>query len=182
MIKIHSGIYKGMNINRINIDSTRETASMVREAVFNMVYNINGNILDLFAGSGSYGITALSLGVKFVSFNDSNYKAFKGLNDNINKLKISSLMYETKNLDYSDFLKSTKIKYDYIFLDPPYKFDDYHKLLESVSKVLTDKGVIILEVEKNTLIKIDDLDLEITKDKKYGIKRILIYTKKQIGL
>ena len=83
MIRIHSGIYRGQTIRRVGIQTTKETASMVREAVFNSLYNIYGNVLDLFAGSGSYGITALSLGAENATFCDNNYKAFSTIKNNL---------------------------------------------------------------------------------------------------
>lgn len=172
MIKIHAGKYKGQKINITGIDSTRETASMVREAVFNSLYEVDGKVLDLFAGSGSLGITALSMGASFCYFIDNNFKATKNIKDNLDKLKISN--YKVINQDYNFFLKNNLEIFDLIFLDPPYDFKEYKRLLIEVRKVLNLGGKIILEVSS----KLDDIlidSLGIIKSKKYGNKKIIIY-------
>lgn len=171
MIKIHAGKYKNQFINRVKINSTKETASMVREAVFNSLYNINGTVLDLFAGSGSYGITSFSLGAKEVYFVEKNNKAFLTIKNNLNKLNIKGNLYKG---DYKNFLKSNKVKFDYIFLDPPYDFNNYEELLNNVYYHLNSNGHIVLEVFKNTNIVIDNDKYFINKDKNYGSKRIII--------
>ncbi|HHT55714.1 MAG TPA: 16S rRNA (guanine(966)-N(2))-methyltransferase RsmD [Acholeplasma sp.] len=172
MLKIHSGIYKGQTIKRVHVNTTKETASMVREAVFNSLFKIEGNVLDLFAGSGSYGITALSLGAHESFFVDNNIKAYKTIKDNLSKLKINAKVY---NKDYQDFLKSNKIKFDYIFLDPPYSFNQYEELLTILLEHLNINGKVILEVDKKTSVAENEKYI-ILKEKNYGSKKVIIYS------
>ena len=74
-MKIISGKHRSRVIKYIKSEKTRPTSNMVREGVFNMLGNINDLlVLDLFAGSGSYGLEALSRGSKFVYFNDIDHK------------------------------------------------------------------------------------------------------------
>lgn len=172
MLKIHSGIYKGQMIKRVHVNTTKETASMVREAVFNSLFKIEGNVLDLFAGSGSYGITALSLGASEAYFVDSNFKAYKTIKENLNKLKITAKVY---NKDYQEFLKHNEIKFDYVFLDPPYDFKNYEELLSSLLKHLNKNAKVILEVDKKTNINNNE-KYYIIKEKNYGSKKVIIYS------
>lgn len=172
MIRIHGGKYKGQFINTVPVDSTRETASMVREAVFNSLYQVEGKVLDLFAGSGSYGITALSLGANEAFFIDNNFVAVKTLTENINKLKIENA--KIIKTDYQSFLKSNLIKFDLIFLDPPYKFDSYEIIMNNLKNHLNEEARIVLEVNKNT--KINEIKgYTLVKEGIYGIKKVLIY-------
>ncbi|VEU80864.1 16S rRNA (guanine(966)-N(2))-methyltransferase RsmD [Haploplasma axanthum] len=175
MIRIHAGKFKGNSIKRVGIDSTRETASMVREAVFNSLYQINGNVLDLFGGSGSYGFTALSLGASELTLVDVNKRACAVLNDNALKLNILNNV-KIYNKDYETFLKINTEKFDLVFLDPPYNFNSYDKLLEKISNQTTKNAKIILETDKKTNIPEAFNDFIIIKNKTYGIKKIVIYS------
>lgn len=172
MIRIHAGAFKGINIKRVKLESTKETASMVREAVFNMLYSISGNCLDLFAGSGSLGITALSLGASSVTFVDSNKKAIKTINDNLLKIKSSQRVL---NQDYLSFLKTNYEKFDLILLDPPYDFNNYEELLNIVSNHTSDHARIVLEIAKNTKYPTKFNNFILDRDKVYGSKRVIIY-------
>ena len=61
-MRIIGGYHKGRILKRVGKKTTRETADMVRESVFNMVHAQHyKRVLDLFAGSGSYGLEALSI-------------------------------------------------------------------------------------------------------------------------
>jgi|SRR5690625_3451396 len=172
MIKIHAGKYKGNFINRVKIKTTKETASMVREAVFNSLYNIHGTILDLFAGSGSYGITALSLGASNAYFVENNNRAYNVVKENLKKLDLKANVFKC---DYKTFLNRNKTKFDFIFLDPPYNFNNYEQLLLDVKNHLNNQSYIILEVDKRTKINFDKYNNEVIKDKNYGSKRIIIF-------
>lgn len=174
MIRIHAGRFKGVNINRVNVFTTKETASMVREAVFNVLYEVDGNVLDLFAGSGSYGITALSLGAEKATFVDNNTLAVKTINENLKKVKAFALVIKT---DYESFLDNTNEMFDLVFLDPPYDFINYENLLSKLSLNLNENAKVILEVSKKTLVNIKDVHLNLIRDKNYGSKKILIFTK-----
>lgn len=175
MIKITSGRLKNRSIDRVGIKSTRETASMVREAVFNILYDINDfTVLDLFAGSGSYGITAFSNGASKIYFVDKNKDAIQTIIKNIKKTQIDESCVVI-NKSYDDFLNKNEIKFDLIFLDPPYNFEDYSKLLEETSRYLTKNGQIVLEIDRKTNFNFEINNLELTKNKIYGTKKILIY-------
>ncbi|HKL95460.1 MAG TPA: RsmD family RNA methyltransferase [Haploplasma sp.] len=174
MIRIHAGKLKGQTITRPRIESTKETASMVREAVFNSLYNISGDVLDLFAGSGSYGFTAYSLGANHITFNEINSLAHKNLLNNISKLNLRNEVSLFKK-DYLLFLKENKVVYDYIFLDPPFDFKDYLSLLNEVSLHSNDNTIIILEIDKKTNVIETFANFVLSKNKTYGSKRIVIY-------
>lgn len=175
MIKITSGRLKNRSIDRVGIKSTRETASMVREAVFNILYDINDyTVLDLFAGSGSYGITAFSNGASKIYFVDKNKDAIQTIIKNIKKTQIDESCVVV-NKSYEDFLNKNEIKFDLIFLDPPYNFSNYKKLLDDISIHLTKDGQVVLEIDKKTDFAFETNNLVLTKNKIYGSKKILIY-------
>ena len=181
-MKIISGLYKGKDIKGYDIIGTRPTMNRVKESLFAMIQNYidDSIVLDLFSGTGNYGIEALSNGSKYVYFNDLNSKCTKIIKDNLDNCKISS-NYEIFNLDYNkclDYLKSKNIKLDLIFLDPPYKEDIINEIINKIIdyNLLNYKGLIICELINNNL-KTDYKDLSIFKTRKYGDKEIIIYKK-----
>lgn len=173
-MKIISGKYKNKKLISLS-ENTKPTSSFVKEAVFNMLYEINGTVLDLFAGSGNYGFEALSRGAKIVYFNDVDKKAYKSLLINKKTLNLTDevLLY---NLDYLKCLKMLINKnktFDFIFLDPPYNFTD-EEILNILNLTSDISNKIILERDKNSNT-IEISNKKIIKQKIYGIKQITIY-------
>ena len=62
-----------------------------------------------------------------------------------------------------------------IILDPPYKMNQIDEILESVYKLLSIKGMIVFEMDKNSIYPKEYNDLKIYKNKEYGIKRVVVY-------
>lgn len=179
-MKVISGLLKGRIINGYNIDGTRPTMDRVKESLFGMIQdNIKDSIvLDLFAGSGQLGIEAISNGAKVCYFTDNNNEVIKVLNKNIANLKIKNKA-KVILTDWKKFLNecaNNKLKFDIIFVDPPYDYDVYEKILEKVSTLdlLNEDGLIILE-HHNLKFKDSYNDLKLYKEKRYGNKSVNIY-------
>ena len=177
-MKIISGKYKGRVLEGFDIAGTRPTMDRVKESLFAMIqsYLEDATVLDLFAGSGNLGIEALSEGAKEIYLVDKNKKACQVIKRNVNKIGI-----EASDIfcgDYKSALKKYQeqsIKFDIIFLDPPYQTDLVKKSIEIIEKyeLLSKNGIIV--AESNTLDKIIYSDkLEIVKSKKYGDKVVAI--------
>jgi len=172
-MRVISGKYKGRKLEGFNIDGTRPTMDRVKESLFGIIQNkIQDSIcLDLFAGSGNLGIEALSNGAKQCYFVDNNKEVIKILKRNLKDIPNSILI----NDDYRSALKNLNIKFDIIFLDPPYKFNLINKAIEDIINydLLNDDGIIVCEYETEEI----KCNLELIKEKKYGSKYIKIYKK-----
>lgn len=173
-MRIISGKYKGKKILGDNIDGTRPTMDRVKESLFGTIQNkINDSIcLDLFAGSGSLGIEALSNGAQKCYFVDKNKIVIDVLKKNTNNVDNALLIYS----DYISALKNFKennIKFDIIFLDPPYRDNLINPSLAYIidNDLINKDGIIICEYENEDF----SCDLDIIKEKKYGSKYIRIY-------
>ena len=177
-MRIISGIHKGRRIERVGIKTTRETADMVKEAVFQMLPSQdNAIVLDLFAGSGAYAFEALSRGAKHAYLSDYNKKAIFTIRKNANTLNVEDKV-DILFRSYDKMLKKVKdVQFDTIFIDPPYAFKHYKELLIDLSLITKIYGLVVVETEKKT--HLDDIynDLIKIKEKTYGIKRIHIYKK-----
>lgn len=170
-MRIISGKYKGRNIKGYDIDGTRPTMDRVKESLFGIIQNYipNSVCLDLFAGSGSLGIEAISNGAKVCYFNDSNKEMIKILNENLKGID-NSIVF---NKEYDKFLNEIDEKFDVIFLDPPYKMNLISSSIDIIIKrnLLKEDGIIICEYETEEI----ECNLKLIKEKKYGSKKIRIY-------
>lgn len=181
-MKVISGTLKGRNIVGYNIEGTRPTMDRIKESIFAMIQDrINDSIvLDLFSGSGNYGIEAISLNAKKVYFNDINKECIKVIKRNLDTFNIvnKSIVYNLDYLKCLDILNKSNTKFDLIFLDPPYNLDCLDIILNKVIEynLLNEDGLIICEYEFNNF-KDEYMSLELIKEKKYGYKNIKIYRK-----
>lgn len=177
-MKVISGLYKGRNIEGYDIDGTRPTMDRVKESLFATIQNYvkESTILDLFAGSGSLGIEALSEGASYAYLVDKNIKCTKLIEKNLKNFGIENC--KVLFLDYlaalATFAKEKK-SFDIIFLDPPYKTDYIEKALEKISELnlLAPGGIIVCESDDLNKIIYDKAYTKY-KEKKYGDKWVVI--------
>lgn len=180
-MKIISGIYKGRNIEGFDIDGTRPTMDRVKESLFATIQNyIDDSIcLDLFSGSGNLAFEALSEGAKYAYLVDKNIKAVNTIKKNINNIGIKDI--EVLNMDYKkalSYFNEKEIKFDLIFLDPPYKttfIEESLKLIDEYN-LLNEDGLIVCESDNLDRI-IYSNNFKAVKDKKYGDKYVVLLKK-----
>jgi 16S rRNA (guanine966-N2)-methyltransferase len=173
-IKIVSGRLGGRIIKTISNVSLKPTPSRIKEQIFSWLRPLNSDCkcLDLFAGSGSLGIEALSNGAKSVVFIEQNQELYNSLYKNCKELDI---LQEVRLFKQSaeNYIRRTKDEtFDLIFLDPPYNKDYIHKLLLKIINNFSRNGTLIYIEESNfdfsdfndslTLLK------ETTSGKSYG--------------
>lgn len=177
-MRVVAGKYKRSTLLTLDSLATRPTKDMVKEALFSSIYVEDSLFLDLFSGSGSIGIEALSRGARDVVFNDLNKYAVKIIKSNLAKFNEDRKVY---NLDYLSCLNRLDMKFDYIFLDPPYAFDEYEKIFETVNRLnlYSDDCRIIVEVKKEKELADELFSFEKYKEKKYGISKLLYYRRKK---
>lgn len=181
-MRVIAGKYKRTPIKSLQgEDITRPTKDMVKEALFSSIQiNCDTSFLDLFSGTGAIGIEALSRGANEVIFNDINKDAARIINENLKKVNENRQVY---NYDYQKCLQALEGKeFDFIFCDPPYNFQAYDDLFFYINKfsLLKKKGIIILEVRKNTDLQEKYLGNIKFKEKKYGISKLLYYRKEEL--
>lgn len=166
-MRIISGKYRGMKLVGFDGTDIRPTADRVKESLFNILYGeISGaRVLDLFAGSGSVGIECLSRGADFVHFNDLSQSSVAILKKNLSRLKDGN--FSVTNLDYTACL-SRGVRYDFIFVDPPYRSEAGIRALEIIGaeRLLNADGVAVFERDEECSAEI--CGLKKTDCRKYG--------------
>ena len=177
-MQIITGKYKGRKLISLDTEKTRPTLARVKESIFATIQNeiYDSTVLDLFAGSGSMGIEALSEGAKKVYFVDNNPQAKKILLKNLERVNDE---YEIKIADYLDALSEFKrknIKFSLVFLDPPYNSDFGEKALIALNdlKLLEKDAIIVFEQEVKNCLQKTPNGFIIEKSKKYGIVNVSI--------
>ncbi|MDO5018302.1 MAG: 16S rRNA (guanine(966)-N(2))-methyltransferase RsmD [Lagierella massiliensis] len=172
-MRVISGKKKGMNLLGTKDKFTRPTEDRIKEAIFDSLYNITegSNVLDLFAGTGSIGIEFLSRGAKFSAFCDKSRININCIKENLKHTDFlnQAKLYHGENERNLFNLKSDGIKFDYIFIDPPYDHINlYYDSLKFIKEnsLLRKDGIIIVESHEKLNIK----DYDIIKTKKYGKK------------
>ncbi len=185
-MRIISGTFKGKKILQPVDKNTRPLKDLTKESIFNIIAHSskfeinlnNSNILDLFAGVGSFGIECLSRGVNKVIFIENYNLVLSVLKKNLNNLK-SMNNYEIieKDIFNDNVLFNLNSKFDIIFLDPPYKNKKIYELLKIIKngKILNDNGIIILHRHKKEM-NFFSPDIKVLEKKNYGISKIIFLT------
>jgi len=184
-MRIIAGDFKGKKIIFPLDKNTRPLRDMVKEAIFNLIENSNkfdirlneSCILDLFSGSGSFGLECLSRGAKEVFFFENYSKTLKILKKNISDLKLSQKceVFEKNCFDFFKGENKISKKFDVIFIDPPYKEKNINSLINLIlkKKILSKNGIIIIHRHKKDELIITN-QLKIIVNRLYGISKIII--------
>jgi 16S rRNA (guanine966-N2)-methyltransferase len=146
-MRIITGRYKGTTLFTVPGNTTRPTTDFQREVIFSMYQDFADlRVLDLYAGTGSFGLETLSRGAEWVDFVEFSNNALSSLIKNIDKLKCGESCHVHRRR-VSAFLSATEQKWDIIFLDPPYQrnlVNDTIRLIKDKDLLSTD-GLIIVE-------------------------------------
>ena len=182
-MRIISGNFKGKKILKPKDNTTRPLKDLTKESIFNIILHSNkfdvkienSNVLDLFAGVGSFGLECLSRGSSFLFFVENYKEVLPILKKNIFNLNYqnNSSVIEKDVFNNLNF-KTFENKFDIIFMDPPYKEKNLSQLLKKIieSNILSKKGIVIIHRHKKEK---DDLpnEFNIIEQKTYGISKII---------
>jgi len=120
-VRIIGGKWRGKKLSFPNITGLRPTPDRIRETVFNWLqFELQGaRVLDLFAGSGAFGLEALSRGAAYAVFVEKDSKAVEQLNTQLRELRIDNAQVEhCEAIRYLQ--RNADQPFDIVFLDPPY--------------------------------------------------------------
>ena len=182
-MRIVAGKLKGLSLNLPKDKNTRPLKDMARESIFNLLTHSKkilsqldqANVLDLYAGTGSFGLECLSRNTSNVCFVEKNKDALEILEKNIEKSKLK----DSTKIYFGDVFKIlnkkfSEKKFDIIFCDPPFKDDRLEKLLKLIlnRNLLNKNGVLIVHRNKNIREKLP-IFFKIIDERSYGISKII---------
>lgn len=181
-MRVIAGGFRGRKLETIDDRTVRPTSDKVKGSLFNIIseYIFDSEFLDLFAGSGAIGIEAISRGAANTFFIDISNDSLKVLRKNLSTLHIED-KFEIYNADYKTAIEKFKlrnIKFDIIFIDPPYSKGIAQDALELVEEagVLSHKGIIAIEHDEKDVMPQNQGKLILIKQKKYGSTKLSFYT------
>jgi len=184
-MRIIGGNFKGKKLFLPNDKNTRPLKDIVKESIFNLIqhskkFNIdieNSLVLDLFSGTGSFGIECISRGAKKVVFFENYPEAIKILEKNLNLLKNldNHKIYKENFFNFFSSNKNFDFKFNIIFIDPPYKETKINEIIKVIfeKRMLIQNGILIIHRHKKDNIKITN-KLNILEERSYGISKILL--------
>lgn len=173
-MRVIAGDFRGRRLKSVPGTQTRPTSDKVKEAAFHIMgpFFDGGVCLDLFAGSGSLGIEAISRGFDFAVFIDNNRKAIHTVSENIKLLKIEE-QTEVSRMDAFRALRVTaknKSQFNLILIDPPYSRTDYQEILNEIIQLnlLANNGLVYCEHDTSQDLPPTIEKLEVIKTVTYG--------------
>ena len=182
-MRIISGKFKGKKLFLPKDKNTRPLKDLVKESIFNLLEHSaqikkkieSASVLDLFSGSGSFGLECISRGSQEVYFFENYSIAIKILKKNVQLLsQINNYkIFEQDCFDYFDSKNILDKRFDIIFMDPPYKESKINRLIENIieKKILNKKGIIIIHRHKKDKLKITE-KIKILDIRNYGISKV----------
>ena len=183
-MRIISGNFKGKKILPPKDQKTRPLRDLVKESIFNLLLHSkkfdcsidDSNILDLFSGTGSFGLECISRNSRMVTFFENYSEALNILKKNIDSLKIGNRckIIEKDCFEYFNKQELFKEKFDIIFMDPPYKEIRINQLISLIleKKILKNTGILIIHRHKNDNISLNK-KLKILDQRIYGISKLI---------
>ena len=179
-MRIISGSNKGKKLIVPNDKTTRPLKDMAKESVFNILTHAkyinfrlkDCKVLDLFSGTGSFGLECISRGSKFVFFLENYPPVLEILKTNISNLKYEN---KSKVIDIDAFKMNNNTfekdqKFQMIFCDPPYKEKKIELLIENIieMEILEKNGIVIIHRKKGDLDTYPN-KFEVIDKKIYGL-------------
>jgi len=182
-VRVIAGQAKGRKLKAVKGITTRPTADRVKEALFNILRERIDDcyFLDLYAGTGSIGIEALSRGAKKAFFVDAEKQAVQVIKENLFLTNfIEQAEIYQQNVSKATLLLGKKNQqFDLIFLDPPYYQGLEEQTLKAIehNNLLQEQGLVIVEhLHKNSLPSTVE-NLCLMRSEKYGDTSLSFYQK-----
>ncbi len=176
-MRIITGLLKGRIIDVPKNHKLRPTTGRAKEGIFSTIdsrrFLENARVLDLFAGTGNLGFEALSRGASHATFVDRDKYLLRRIEDYSREFEVSDQV-STRCANVEEFLQGPPIPVDFIFCDPPYKYETFDPILDPIfqNNWLNEGGWLIVEHNKYNRFE-DHPNCYITKE--YGRTLITIF-------
>ncbi len=183
-MRIIAGDYKGRKIFKPLDKETRPLKDLTKESIFNILEHSKNvkisikksNVLDVFSGTGSFGLECISRGASKVYFIEQHKLSIKILIKNIEKLNCEKKvkLFSESVFDLKKIKKVRENKFNLIFLDPPYKEKNITLLLNEINgmNILIDEGIVVLHRHKKSNDNFNN-KFKILRTENYGISKII---------
>ncbi|ALF28056.1 16S rRNA (guanine(966)-N(2))-methyltransferase RsmD [Streptococcus intermedius] len=179
-MRVVAGKYGGRPLKTLAGKTTRPTTDKVKGAIFNMIgpYFDGGRVLDLYAGSGSLAIEAISRGMTTAILVEKDRRAQAIINQNL-KMTREEERFELLKMEANQSLERITGHFDLVLLDPPYAKEQIVTDIEKMAEreLLSNDALIVCETDKSVDLPEEIAGLGIWKQKIYGISKVTVYVK-----
>lgn len=179
-MRVVAGKYGGRPLKTLAGKTTRPTTDKVKGAIFNMIgpYFDGGRVLDLYAGSGSLAIEAISRGMASAILVEKDRRAQAIINQNL-KMTREEERFELLKMEANQSLERITGHFDLVLLDPPYAKEQIVTDIEKMAEreLLSNDVLIVCETDKSVDLQEEIAGLGIWKQKIYGISKVTVYVK-----
>ena len=184
-MRVIAGKAKGRKLLSVPGQATRPITDRVKESLFNILGGrvVNALFLDLFAGTGSVGIEALSRGARRAVFVEQSRRAIKVIAEN---LKVTGLADRAQvvSSDVFKFLKREfEEQFDIVYIAPPQYKGLWAQTLLALDgrKLLADEALVIAQIHPKEFASLDLKSLQLADQRKYGSTMLCFYTQLENG-
>ncbi|AMC93451.1 hypothetical protein AOC36_05485 [Erysipelothrix larvae] len=175
-MRIIAGTYGSRKLFTLPGDNTRPSSDRLKTALFSKIgpYFDGGTGLDVFAGSGAVGLEGLSRGLDFVTFIEKEKSAVGIIKKNIQALGVTA---QTNVLSGDARVVTQKMsqQFDFIFMDPPYAYENTLEIAQNLEKCVKIGGIMIIETDKKHSLPDTIGSLIKTDQRDYGVARLHTY-------
>jgi 16S rRNA (guanine966-N2)-methyltransferase len=179
-MRVIGGEAKGRRLYSPAGKATRPFTDRLRESLFSALGErvAGSRVLDLFAGTGSIGLEALSRGAESAVFVESNRAALQALRRNVDAVGLGGEVVAGAVEQHLDHLAGP---FDLVFLDPPYPMSDeaVGQILERTFRVLTDDGVVVVHRRTGAELTTGSAMLSSVWHRRYGDAEVWWLQKEQ---
>lgn len=181
-MRVIAGSAKGIQLQRVPGKGTRPIADRVKEAIFNIlgIDIVDARVLDLFAGTGSVGIEALSRGAGQAVFVEKQSKAIATIRSNLNNTKLQANAHIVR-ADVFKYLTRVPTTFDLIYIAPPQYQGLWRDTLLSLEENpgwLDPLGLAIVQIFPKELEALNLARLQLVDERKYGSTLLCFYEHK----
>ena len=177
-MRIIAGEAKGRKLRSPNTKGTRPVTDRVREAVFSTIgsWVVDSVVGDLYAGSGSFGLEALSRGASSAVFVESGRKALQALHHNVSDVGLGGTIIESAVQSYLD---RANHRFHLVFMDPPWDrpTDQMEEELANLDRLLLPSGEVVVSRRHTDRVPEPPETWRVATDRRYGDTRIIRYEK-----
>ena len=183
-IRVIAGKAKGRKLKMVPGNSTRPITDRVKESLFNIIRNElpGSSFLDIFAGTGSVGIEALSQGAKFVRFVEINRTALGIIRENLAAVGLEEGAEVLQMDAFGMIQRSPDKKFDYFYIAPPQYKGMWKKTLLALDKSpgwLVDDGWVIVQIDPKEYEPMELKHFSEFDKRKYGRTLLVFYEREE---
>ena len=179
-LRVVAGDFGGRPLKTLEGKTTRPTTDKVKGAIFNMIgpFFDGGRVLDLFSGSGSLAIEAISRGMSSAVLVEKDRRAQAVIQENI-KMTKSEKQFQLLKMDAARALTQLTGQFDLVLLDPPYAKEQIVANITQLEEqgLLSEEVMLVCETDKGVDLPEEVSNFGIWKQKTYGISKVTVYVR-----